>query len=141
MKIRYRKYENNDLTALKGLMLELGYSVEQSELSDNINEILKRDGAVLIAEENSGIIGSVCVLIDVRLAEGIYAEIVSLVVSEKSRGNGVGKALVKEAEKWASYRVKKIRVRANVIRVSAHGFYQNQGYNHIKSQKIFIKNL
>ena len=141
MKIRYREYEINDLTALKGLMLELGYSVEQSELKTNINEILKRDGAVLIAEENSEIIGSVCVLIDVRLAEGISAEIVSLVVSEKSRRKGVGKALVKEAEKWASNRVKKIRVRANEIRVSAHAFYQNQGYDYIKSQKIFIKKM
>ena len=121
--------------------MELGYSVDQSELIENIKEILKRDGAVIVAEENNEIIGSVCVLIDVRLAEGIYAEIVSLVVSKKSRGKGVGKALVKEAEKWASYRVKKIRVRANEIRFSAHAFYQNQGYNHIKSQKIFIKKL
>jgi len=75
------------------------------------------------------------------LAEGIYAEIVSLVVSEKERGNGIGAGLLREAEKWASQRVNKIRVRANVVRDDAHKFYSRQGYEHTKSQKVFIKRV
>ena len=77
--------------------------------------------------------------LDVRLAEGIYAEIVSLIVSEKARGKGIGKALIKEAEKWATKRVDKIRVRANEIRQYAHAFYINQGFKYAKTQKVFIK--
>jgi len=53
----------------------------------------------------------------------MYAEIVSLVVSESARGQGIGKALVLAAESWANTRVNKIRVRANSTREEAHDFY------------------
>jgi GNAT superfamily N-acetyltransferase len=78
---------------------------------------------------------------DARLAEGVYAEIVSLIVAQEARGKGIGKELLQEAESWAGKRVNKIRIRANEIRNSAHAFYKNQGYEEIKSQKIFIKKV
>lgn len=120
-------------------MLELGYSIELMELSNNICEIYKKGGEIFIAERDGESVGSVCVLMDARLAEGVYAEIVSLIVSEKARGKGVGKELVQKAEAWAMERVNKVRVRANEIRSSAHAFYRNQGYEETKTQKIFIK--
>lgn len=141
MNIHCRKYRENDLETLQGLMLELGYSTEKNELKNSIEKIHHNGGEVLIAEKNHSIAGSVSVLIDARLAEGVYAEIVSLIVSENARGKGIGKMLVKEAESWASQRVNKIRVRANETRSSAHNFYKNQGYNLTKTQKIFIKKV
>jgi GNAT superfamily N-acetyltransferase len=122
-------------------MQELGYSVKLTELSNNIREIYKKGGEIFVAEKYGEAVGSICVLMDARLAEGVYAEIVSLIVSEKEQGKGIGKKLVKEAEAWASKRVNKIRVRANEIRNSAHTFYKNQGYEEIKTQKIFIKKV
>ena len=62
MTIRYRKYKNCDLETLQGLMSELGYSVELNELKNNITEISKKDGAILVAEVNSKIVGSVCII-------------------------------------------------------------------------------
>jgi ribosomal protein S18 acetylase RimI-like enzyme len=126
---------------LQNLMLELGYSVDLQQLNININEIYKKGGEIIIAEKNGKTIGSVCVLIDARLAEGVYAEIVSLIVSENVRGQGIGKELVKEAEVWASKSVNKIRVRANEVRSSDKAFYKNQGYKELKTQKIFIKEV
>ena len=120
-------------------MLELGYSVEADDLKRNIEEILRRDGQVIIAEDKRGIVGAICVIIDARLAEGIYAEIVSLIVSEKARGKGIGKGLVKRAEDWARGKVHKVRVRANEVRNDAHLFYESQGYNQVKTQRIYIK--
>ena len=136
-----RKYQHDDLKTLQRLMLELGYCVELTELRNNIREIYKNGGQIIVAEKDEEAVGSVCVLMDARLAEGLYAEIVSLVVSEKVRGKGIGKELVQEAEVWASKRVNKVRVRANDIRSSAHAFYKNQGYEEIKTQKIFIKKV
>ncbi len=136
-----RIYHHDDLETLQRLMLELGYSVELSELNNNIREIYRKGGEIFIAEKNGKAVGSICVLIDARLAEGVYAEIVSLIVSEKVRGKGIGKELVKEAEAWARMRVNKIRVRANELRKHAHEFYKNQGYQEIKIQKIFIKKV
>ena len=141
MKINCRKYQRVDLERLQHLMLELGYRVEVKALNHNISEICKKGGEVFIAEKNGVPVGSLCVIMDARLAEGIYAEIVSLIVSEKERGKGVGKALVKMAEAWAEKRVDKIRVRANAIRSGAHAFYKDRGFEETKTQKVFIKSL
>ena len=136
-----RTYHHDDLEALRRLMLELGYSIELNELDKNVNEVYKKDGEIFVAEEDENVVGCVCVLMDARLAEGVYAEIVSLIVSEKVRGKGIGKQLVQEAETWASKRANKIRVRANEIRKGAHAFYQKQGYEEIKTQKVFMKKM
>ena len=137
----YREYQKGDLEQLKNLMAELGYSVELIDLENNINTIHKNGGEIFIAENHNNVIGSVCVLLDARLAEGIYAEVVSLIVSENDRRKGIGKVLVEKAENWARKRVNKIRVRANEIRESTHSFYISQGYKEIKTQKIFIKRV
>jgi GNAT superfamily N-acetyltransferase len=141
MNIQYREYQDCDLDILQKLMIELGYSIELSELERNIQEIKRRGGIVIVAERKSKVIGSVCAIIDVRLAEGLYAEIVSLVVSEKHRGKSIGKSLIKEAEIWAKNYVNKIRVRANTVRTSAHSFYESLGFEETKQQKVFIKSV
>ena len=136
-----RKYRKDDLKTLQRLILELGYSVELTDLENNIRAIYKKGGEIFVAEKDGETVGSVCVLMDARLAEGLYAEIVSLIVSENARGKGVGKTLAQKAEAWARKRANKVRVRANVIRSSSHAFYKNQGYEEIKTQKIFIKKV
>ncbi len=141
MTIQYRKYEKSDHFRLQYLMKELGYGIEKDELEQNIDEIIRRGGQIIIADENQSVIGSVCVIIDVRLAEGIYAEIVSLVVDSTVRGRGVGKGLVKRAEEWAGEHVTNVRVRANEIRNDAHLFYESLGYDFVKKQKVFRKKV
>jgi GNAT superfamily N-acetyltransferase len=141
MTVHYRKYKNDDLETLQKLMSELGYWVELDELKSNATEISKKGGSIVVAEINNDIVGCVCIVVDVRLAEGPYAEIVNLIVTEKIRGKGIGKALIKEAENWASTRVSKIKVRAKEIRKDAHAFYISQGFKYTKTQKVFIKNM
>ena len=141
MESNCREYVPTDLESLKVLMFELGYSVTLSELKDTVSEIYNQHGIIFVVEQEQQVIGCVCVVIDVRLAEGICAEIVSLVVSEEFRGQGLGKALVQVAENWATGRVGKIRVRTNTIRSAAHSFYESQGFDTIKTQKVFIKKL
>lgn len=136
-----RTYHHDDLEALQRLMLELGYCVEPGKLRTNISEIYQKGGEIFVAERNGITAGCVCVVMDVRLAEGVYAEIVSLIVSDNAQGKGIGKKLIEAAEAWARKRVNKIRVRANVIRNAAHAFYKRQGYEEVKTQKIFIKRV
>lgn len=141
MHIHYRLYRETDLRGLMEVMAELGYAVKEAEFRVTIKEILKRGGVIFIAEAEQRIIGSACAVIDVRLAEGISGEIVSLVVSEKCRGFGIGKKLVQISEEWVYKRVHKIRIRANAIRADAHEFYTHLGYREKKQQKVFIKAL
>ncbi len=109
-------------------------------MKSNIQEIKNRGGAVFVAEVNGRVVGSICSVIDARLAEGVYGELVSLIVSEKFRGTGVGKGLVEVGEQWIGKRATRIRVRANEIRSDAHDFYKHLGYRESKTQKVFIKN-
>ncbi len=140
-KIHCREYEQSDLSYVKSLMHELGYSVAEEALCLNIKEIKQRDGVVFVAKLNNQLVGCICAVIDVRLAEGVSGEIASLIVSDKSRGAGVGRSLVETSEKWLGTRVEKIRIRANEIRTNAHSFYRNIGYKEVKKQTVFIKKL
>jgi GNAT superfamily N-acetyltransferase len=64
------------------------------------------------------------------------------VVDEKLRGLGLGAALVKAAEDWAKEKkLSLVRVRSNIIRESAHRFYQREGYHIKKSWHLFTKAL
>lgn len=136
-----RQFQKNDIEPLRELILELGYTVDLPGLERNIHEINRKDGTIFVYEKSKQILGSICVVEVARLAEGFCCEIVSLVVSEKFRGHGMGKVLVKAAEEWANNRSGTIRVRANVIRSDAHRFYEKQGFVEIKSQKVFSKKL
>lgn len=140
-KIDCRVYEDSDLSSVKSLLYELGYAVTEEELHKSIQAIQQRDGVIFVADLNKQVIGCICSIIDTRLAEGVYGEIVSLIVFEKFRGYGAGKRLVEASEKWLCKRVNKIRVRANEIRTDAHSFYSRLGFKETKNQKVFIKSL
>jgi GNAT superfamily N-acetyltransferase len=139
MTINYRRLQETDFNGLIKLMFALGYTIEEGEFKKTVQEITKRDGVIFIAEKQSRVIGSSCAIIDARLAEGIFGEIVSLVISKELRGFGVGKQLVYMSEEWLYKRVNTIRIRANVIREDAHSFYNHLGYQEKKEQKVFIK--
>ena len=34
-----------------------------------------------------------------------------------------------------------IRIRTNVLRTEAHKFYENNGYNKVKEQKVYMKEI
>ena len=65
----FRQYTKDDLEELKHLMAELGYPADLSDLKNNIAAIQKNGGEIFIAESRSNVVGSICVLMDARLAE------------------------------------------------------------------------
>ena len=70
------------------------------------------------------------------------AEIWGLVVDEAWRGRGVGSGLMAYAETWAGARgCGSIWLRSNVIRDGAHAFYEQLGYETVKTQRVFRKEL
>ena len=141
MNIIYREFKETDQINLVSLISELGYAVDRITLSSRIDSIRAHGGEVMVAETEGEVIGCINSIIDIRLAEGKVGEIVSLIVSKDHRGLGIGKALVKSAESWLGSRCNIIRVRANTIRNEAHDFYKLLGYQEIKSQKVFTKNV
>ena len=70
------------------------------------------------------------------------AEISGFVVDEHHRSQRVGMHLLARAERWArEIGCRAIGLRSNVIRDRAHAFYESHGYQHIKTQKSFRKDL
>jgi len=146
MYFRLRPAELTDAAQLQPLLEQLGYYRSVEDIKMTLNAIHTIAGRVIVAvvvnpAQETTIIGCVNAFIDVRLASGASGEIASLVVLEKHRGMGIGKALITEAEQFLEGRCQRIRIRANATREQAHNFYGACGYRKQKVQKIFVKRL
>ncbi len=67
-------------------------------------------GIIFVAEMGENVVGCLSAIINAGLPEGMFGEIVSLVVSREYRGSGIGKCLVNQAEVWFKPKVNKIRI-------------------------------
>jgi len=123
---------------------QLGYPSSASEIRVRLEIFLGVDDQViLVAESASGeVIGWVHIFEAQRLVDEPFAEVGGLIVAEGYQSAGVGAALLKTGEQWAQGRgLKVMRVRSNVVRERAHRFYERSGYQVIKSQRVFHKEL
>lgn len=141
MTITCRVAKTADVPELAGLMGQLGYDVGDAEMHEVVRAVQQGHGQVFVADSGGRVVGCIDAIVDVRLAEGRVGEVASLVVSADYRGSGVGKILLRCAEDWLRSRVRVVRIRANTMRGDAHEFYEAAGYNAIKEQKVFIRNL
>ena len=138
----YREIKQEDFESVSELLIQLGYNVSKDELKFRMARITANEkGNVFVALSDSAkIIGCVQALIDTRLAGGNFGEVVSLIVDEKYRGNGIGKNLIDKASEWLKSKgERRLRIRCNIIRDETHRFYQHLGFSEKKSQKIFEK--
>jgi len=129
-----------DLALLSG---QLGYPVRASEVQSRLTLIESRgDGHVFVAEVEGAVVGWVHVHGVHVLESPGHAEIGGLVVDERCRGRGIGKDLMTAAERWsASMGYGTVRVRSNVTRETARGFYRRLGYSEMKHQAVFTKSI
>lgn len=121
----------SDAAQVAGLITQLGYPTLPDEMAQRLTGLLADPGyATFVAEHDSSIIG-VAGGAMARYYEknGLYARLVVLVVSDKSRGRGVGASLVRAIEHWAVERgTVEILVNSGAHRVDAHRFYESHGY-------------
>ncbi len=97
--------------------------------------------AFAVTPENRPV-GWVHAYLALRLQSDFFAEIGGMVVAQEIRGQGIGASLLAAVEKWArSKAAAKVRVRSNVIRSRAHGFYLQRGYRLGKTSNVFEKCL
>jgi len=142
--IRIRIARRSDASVLAGLCTQLGYPSTPGEVAERLESIFGHpDHVVLVAELDSGAVaGFLHGFCGVVLETGERAEIVGLVADSGHRGQGVGKSLVAEAERWArSKGHRTLHVRCNVVRTAAHAFYEGLGFALVKTQKNFQKKI
>jgi GNAT superfamily N-acetyltransferase len=141
--VKVRRAAANDARRLAELSGELGYPATPKEIRTRLGKLRRsRSGAVFVGELGSEVIGwvhvSVCHLLEVPTR----GEINAFIVADGQRSKGAGALLLQAVEEWA--RLKKcehMSVRSNVIRGSAHTFYERHGFVHYKTQKAFRKTL
>jgi GNAT superfamily N-acetyltransferase len=127
-----RPAEVGDARMIIGLLTELGYPDNEVDavrrrLGDWAEE---SDSAVLVAERGGQLLGLVAVT-TIRYLErdGRLGRIVTLVVADSARGQGIGRRLVADAEAMAlSHGCVAMEVSSARGRTRAHAFYQSLGY-------------
>jgi len=143
-KIEIRAAMPKDFSQIAELAGQLGYP-------STVEDIARRFAAMnnsgehdaFVAELSDGrIAGWVGVFVQRTVESDPCVEISGLVVDERCRSQGLGLRLLERAEQWAREKgCPVVRLRSNVIRGRAHAFYERQGYEHVKTQKAFRKNL
>jgi GNAT superfamily N-acetyltransferase len=144
MQINLRPPKGGDEAELAILCGEMGYPSGASEVTARLLTFGGRDDHIVLvatdAEDKP--IAWVHAHLSFRLVAEVFAELGGLVVSEAHRSQGIGERLLVEAERWGKEQgVSIFRVRSNVVRERAHGFYLRAGYEKWKTSYVFEKKL
>ena len=121
---------------------DLGYDCSCEFVSTRISNLDKGREKVFVAEVN----GIVAGYIHAEKYQTLYFEpminILGLAVSSEFRRRGIGRMLLKRAERWATeVGIHKIRLNSGGSRKEAHSFYRAMGYSNEKGQIRFIKDI
>jgi len=125
-----RDAQPSDFAAVRRLLGQLGYAPDEAEFRHRFDSVTATPGhRIIVAEEEGAVVGVLHVFERPALDKGCEAVIQALVVDDTVRGRGVGEALMREAEAWASRRgLGATSLYTNVTRDRARAFYERIGY-------------
>jgi GNAT superfamily N-acetyltransferase len=141
---RVRTPQPSDYERMADLAGQLGYQCRAEEIHQRLSHMQDPNQyGIFVAELDSGqVAGWIGVFVFRAVALDGFAEVSGLVVDENARGRGIGKVLLGAAEVWAQKAgCRDISVNCNVVRKRAHRFYTTNGYELIKTQRVFHKIL
>lgn len=140
--MRIRKFSEKDISRFIELAAQLGYDVSEEQFKDRYQCIKDDDdhGLLVAVDENDEVVGWVHAAVDHSLLVDKRAIILGLVVDLNHRKGGIGRDLMNAAENWAKERdCMGVRLNSGATRTEAHQFYENLGYQNIKTQLAFQK--
>jgi GNAT superfamily N-acetyltransferase len=132
-----------DAADVARLTRELGYGAEVDAIADRMKRLLARDDHRLaVAERDGVVVGWLHALRAEHVEVDSCVVIGGLVVGQGHRGQGVGRALMANAEQWArEIGCSVVRLWSSEPRTAAHRFYERLGYTRIKTHYAFAKRL
>lgn len=135
--MRFRKAQQKDHEKLIRLIDQLGYQIDANRLKAN----LKFYGSkAIVLEEGGQVIGCLAYqILPVFHSSEKHMRIISLVIEERYRGQGMGKKLMKEAEKIGRKNgCSVIELTSAYHRIDTHKFYIKQGYE-LGGEKLYFR--
>jgi GNAT superfamily N-acetyltransferase len=136
--IRIRPATPADAQDLATLVAELGYPTNSAAAATRLSDLTAAGDAVLVAERQGRVVGLVMLHRTHFLHRPPDGRIVTLVVTQACRSQGVGHLLLTAAEQllrqWGCGRVE---VSSGAQREAAHRFYLRAGY--VEQPKRFVK--
>lgn len=139
MKIRAVSFD--DCEQMTELTRDLGYPSSSEKMCEILERVINHpDHSIFVAEVEGNIYGYIHMVESTREGSDLILDIAALLVSEKYRGQGIGAAFIQEAEKLSMEKnARLLRIRSNLIRSDAYGFFEHRGFVNLKSQEIFVR--
>ncbi|ABD79968.1 GNAT family N-acetyltransferase [Saccharophagus degradans] len=97
MTVIYKQASETDIEDIAPLVKALGYDFNFDVAYKTFKSLQTRGDSPVIVTSNGQIVGMAQALVDVRIAEGISGEIVSLCVLPGFRSKGIAKSLINTA--------------------------------------------
>ena len=137
-----RRAVPDDAPRVAQLAADLGYTISSDSVGTAIDRLRPGEGAIFVADASEHLTGWIHIYRSHAIQTEPFAEVGGLVVDRSNRGDGVGRRLLKTAERWASANgLAMVRVRSNIVRSNAHRFYERRGFDVEKTSYTFIKSL
>ena len=130
--ITIRPAAPSDAPILCELLAQLGYPASVAEIPDRLGAVASFPRAAAFVATNG--YGEVVGLVTTHIFPSIHdnepvAWLTTLVVLEDARDAGIGSALVKYVEQWATQNgAKRLSVTSGMHRKATHGFYEKRDY-------------
>ena len=124
------------------LLSELGYPCDIDEAAERIAAITDNDRqALVVARRDGAVVGLIALDFMYYLPLGTYTcRVTALVVTPEAQGKGLGRQLLREAERRARVGgAARIELTSGTQRTEAHAFYRACGYK--DSSVRFVKLL
>jgi GNAT superfamily N-acetyltransferase len=131
-----------DTEAIAQLSGQYGYAANIDQMARRLQAVATDPlHAVFVAQAPDGsVVGWVHISARKTLIAGLQAEIDGLVVAEPCRYQGIGKALLARAERWAQENgCPMVTIRSGEARAGAHAFCNQMGYDQLRTQRVFRK--
>lgn len=129
-RLRIRAADSVDSEALAGLLVELGYQATPDEVAERLQRLARAGEPVLLARQGDETLGCLTWHVTPNIHRPWpVGRITMMVVAERSRRHGIGRALVQAAEERMAQRgCGLIEVTSNVKLRAAHAFYERMGF-------------